>query len=240
MMSDKEISVKNAIQAAVGLIAVALAMGGSVASADEGVIGVRGMGVAPMQPGHLAVEGADTSAGAGAFVGVAPEALAGVRLMASFDRQGSGADSLHSSLDGDLESGWASTRLMAKADWTTGLVGDWLGPLARVGFGYGHQSLRLVADGTEYRGVDHGLSGVVAGGLEAHLAEGLGDDFWSRFSLRANVLVGYHWQSEASFDSMEATDVDDDWQSGSYDAGSMQVSGVTWELGTMIQYRFGQ
>lgn len=221
------------------LLVAAAAMSATTASADELYLEMHGSSVATADTQRV-LAASPTVGGPGIYVGVEPDAFAGGRLMLGYDGDGL-YDTRH--FAGDLESTWVRTRVMAKADWGYDLVGDWLRPLVRTGVGYSYQRLMLTADNTTYRGTDHGISAMVAGGLESRFIFGGNEDADGRFSLGANLLVGYSWNSRADFDGMETTeelDDDDPWQRGTYDAGSMQLSGITYSVGVTAGYRFGQ
>ena len=228
---------KSCMKWTIGLVTALLVMSGTTASADEGFIELRGGSVAQGDVDQALAPGSPAG-GLGMAVGYELRAVPGLRLMASFDGQGFTARRF----DGDVRATWSASHLMPSVDWGVNLVGDWLRPLVRGGFGYAHQSLRLTADNVTYQATDHGLVGRVAGGLEASVGRSSdGDGTLDRLSLGANLLIGYTWQSEAEFDEMETTetiDDDDPWQRGTYDAGSMQVSGASWSLGVVMGYRF--
>ena len=225
-------------------VAALMAMGLSTASADEVYVEAFGSSLFTSDVERTMATTPGVG-GSGIVLGYEPEAFAGARVMVGYDGAGYTNRFL---FDGDVEGRWARNRVMAMGDWGYDLVGPWLRPMVRLGVGYSHQRLDLSTSDADYRGTDHGISALVAGGLEASFGRDgdIGEELmsWDRFSLGLNVLLGYAWQSRADFDSMETTeeiDEDDDpWQRGSYDAGSLDMSGMTFSMGLMLRYRFGQ
>ncbi len=220
------------------LLVTALLASASTASADELYLEVHG---------HL--EGTDgvqqtladreVITGPAVLLGIEPEALSGLRLMA-----GLSDDTFNhgSHFNGQLASDWQRTRVMAKADWGVDVFGDTVRPMIRMGVGYSYQRLELATSDATYRGTDHGVSAMAAAGLESRYQLGGDEDTQGRVSLGANALVGYAWNSRADFDEMETTEnvEDSSWERSGYDAGSMRSAGVTFSVGVNLRYRFGR
>ena len=146
--------------------------------------------------------------------------------------------------DGDLRTRWGRQQLMVGADVGYDIF-TWLRPMARLAMGYSHQSLTFTAGGQDYRDTAHGMSGLVAGGLEASIGRSpMGTDPISRLSLGANMLFGYTFQTEAHFDEMTSVDApeeptdEDPWRRATYDADTIQASGFAFSFGVSLRYRF--
>lgn len=234
---------KTMTKAVVSLMAVCLVMSATTAGADEGFVELRTSLVHSGDDGYAAISGSGAAAGLGLGVGYELTAIQGLRVLASYDGDGS----MQQRFDGDVDALWTRNRLMANMDYGVDIMDDFFRPLVRVGFGYSQQSLEMVTDDVRYRDIDHGLTGLAAGGLEFSIGRSESRSTpLDRFSIGANLLLGYVWQSEASFDNMSSTGApeeptdDDPWPRGSYDAGSMQMSGFTWSMGASMRYQFGQ
>ncbi len=220
------------------LLVTAAMMSSTTATADELYLELHGNSSA-VDGTQQRLANNSTVSGPGFYLGIEPDWLAGGRLMLGYDGDGF-EDTRH--FDNDLFSTWSRDRAMAKADFGYDLVEDQLRPLIRTGVGYSYQRLELTdTDNTTYRGSDHGVSAMVAGGLETRIALGGDEDSPGRFSLGANLLLGYSWNSRANFDEMESTETqeDDSWQRSSYDAGSMRTAGFAYSAGVTLRYRFG-
>lgn len=222
------------------VLVAAILLSGSTAVADQGFV--------ELHPAATSASGADRAmsdesaiGGATIHLGYAPEALEGVRGMIGYSADGFTAPRF----DGDMDATWQRNQVLASADYSYELVGDWLGPLVRGGVGYSRQSLQLGSADADYRGTDNGFSARIGAGLEISLGETDDPiDRWDRLSVGVNALVGYAWQTSADFDEMETTEeIDEDedpWQRTTYDAGSMQISGVHWGGGINLRYQFGE
>lgn len=238
---SEETTMKMTKKIVVSLLAMAMAFGATTASANEGFLEGRVSTLQTNDNGYAAAAGANSTGGVGLAVGyeldvIEPGAL---RVMGLWDVDGIST----TRFDGDLGVDWGRNRLMVGADYGYDIL-PWLRPLARVTMGYSHQSLRLATDGVTYRAGDHGLSGILAGGVEVSMGRSdTGTDAMSRLSLGLNLLAGYTWQTRANFDDMtsleapDEPDEDDPWIRSTYDAGSMRVSGFTWNFGVMLRYR---
>lgn len=228
-------SIKNI---AAVLVAATVLVGAATASADEGFVELH---PSATYNGELerAISGEPTVRGSSIIAGWGPDRFDGIRVMLEYGGDGFTAGSF----DGDLDSKWGRDRVMAGVGWSRDLVGDWLGSLVRGAVGYSYQTLELTSDTETYRGTDHGLAARIGAGLEVSLFESDEIETTSdRISVGINTLVGYGWQSTASFDEMEnadETDGDDDWQRTTYDVGSMQMSGPQVSGGVNLRYRFG-
>lgn len=232
---------KIAARAAVGAIAAALVMSASTAGANEGFVEARTVTLDTSDNGFAALTGSDKSVGVGFLAGYELDVLpiGEFRVLGSYAVDGFIGDRFQ----GDLRANWGRNRFMVGADYGINIVGEWLRPLARVSVGYSRQSLQIESDGATYLDYSHGLSWTAAGGLEAVIGgSGASSAAISRLSVGVNLLFGYTGQTTAHFDEMEAQDIDgdDEWTRGTYDAGSIQASGFTWNLGASLRYRFGR
>ena len=202
------------------------------------------LGVSTNDEGYIGVMGDRGSAGTGVLVGYELEQVEDLRLVATFGSDGQTGRRF----GGDLESQFSRTRVMVGADYGPGFFHGRVRPLGRVTMGYAGQSLVLEADGESYRDQAHGFSAFAGAGVELAIGSGPVDreNFWSRLSVGGSFLMGYLWQSSARFDEMSSTTApaepteEDPWIRGSYDAGTMQMSGLAWTLGAVIRYRFGK
>lgn len=231
------------MKAMITLMAVALVSSASTAFADEAYLEFHGGTLETDDAGYTNMVGEDpASAGAGVVLGFEPAAIDGFRLITTY-----GSDRFQGSrFANDLSMDWVRHRVMVGADYRLDVISDRIKPMARVAFGYAYQSLGLTAEQREYLGSDHGLIGTAAGGLEATLfdSDDRDEGILSYLSFGLNFLVGYSWQTEASFDEMESQDApaepndDDPWRRANYDAGAMHLHGMTVNFGLMMQYKF--
>lgn len=225
------------------VIAAGIFLSSSTAWADEIFVELNVAGVDTRDNGFVGLTGATASGGGGLLVGYEMDQVPGLRLLGSY-----GADGMSGSrFSNQLRYDWVRNRLSLGADYGVDLLNDMVRPLIRVTTGYSHQSLNFRADETNYRGSDHGLHAMAAAGMEFSFGRGeaVAGDFFSRMSFGVNFLVGYLWQTGADFDNMSSTTApsepndEDPWQRVTYDAGSLQMSGVTWTLGASLRYNFG-
>lgn len=239
-MSDQT-AMSGIAKSLVFAVFLAVGMGASTAFADQGYLELRNNALVSSQAEFHAARGGPTARGGGLALGYEPSAVRGLRILGIYDVDGFSTGRFQNN---ELNVDWGRQRAMAAADYGIALIGDWFRPLARLGIGYSYQTLELAADGVTYRDGDHGASALLAGGLEARIGGDTheGTSALGRFSLGINALVGYLWQTTASFDSMRTTEEiedDDPWQRTTYDAGALNSSGITWTVGFSLGYRFG-
>ncbi len=231
------------LKAVIGFVAFALVMSASTAFADQAYLEFHGGSFDTADSGYVNMIGDEpASTGPGVVLGFEPAAIDGLRLIALY-----GSDHFNENrFARELTVEWGRQRVMAGADYRLAVIGDRVKPMARLAFGYAYQSLGLEAESREYRDTNHGLIGTAAGGLEATIFDSSQADtgILSHLSFGVNLLFGYSWQTEASFDSMQSQDApeepddDDPWRRADYDAGSMHLHGMTINFGLMMQYQF--
>lgn len=236
---------KNTKKWMVPIIAAALlSTAAGTAFAQELTVEGHLLSVNTGDEGYVGIMGDRGSAGSGILVGYEMEQVENLRLLLTVNSDGQSGRRF----GGDLETSFARNQVMAGADYGIPFFEGRLRPLARMTMGYSGQSLTMEADGESYRDQAHGFSAFAGAGLEATIGAGAvdPDNFWSRISVGGSFLVGYLWQSGADFDEMssrtapEEPTEEDPWIRGSYDAGTIQMSGAAWTLGAVLRYRFGE
>ena len=221
-----------------GLIAVS-----STAWAGDKVgVEFHGISLSSGDAGYTNLLGESESSRSGLTLMYAPEMIDGLRILAGMTNQEFSGQRFNR----DLQADWSRMQVGAGADFGVDLLDDRIRPLARGTVGYVYQTLDYRADQQSYGDSSHGFAAFAGVGVEATAlrSKAGGESFVDRLSIGMNLLVGYHWETRASFDEMtsesapeEPTD-EDPWARNTYDAGSIQATGVGMQFGLVLGYQF--
>lgn len=227
----------RSIERAIVLVAVVIAMTGSSLAASaqeislEALLGVTHHG----GEGLEGVSGSRSASGTRLLIGVDPGLVEGVGFHLGWELE----NAVGSGFAGELDTSYQNHRVMVGADYRPVELGGFFRPLVRVSAGFGRQELEFETSEATYRGVNHGAAAYGGAGAEV-VFRAKEDGALAGLAVGATTVVGYLWQSRAEFTSMESTTVpeEDLWQRGSYEAGALGASGISWSLGLNIRYRF--
>ncbi len=235
---------KKTTKIMISLIACAAVMQAATAEADQAYLELRSLST-NLEDGQMAAfTDANSAHGVGLALGYELAldddipVTDGVRLLANFGFDGVSGEPY----SGDVSSRWERQRLMASTDVGIDAFGDRVRPLVRLGAGYSRQSLSMTADDTEYRDIDRGFVGEAGGGLEVMFLKGdpEGPNRSDSLSLGGNLMMGYIFQPSSHFDQMERRgENSQDFQHATYDAGTLDTSGLTVSIGFVGSYQFG-
>ncbi len=210
--------------------------GATTASADQLVLEGQILGVVSQDQGFSDLSGEAGSGGVGLIAGYRLGAVPEVSVLVSYHLDGMSGQRFGNQVGVD----WARHRLLLGGEYGLDFLDGRLRPLARLGVGYSGQKLAMRVDGVEYQDRGHGFAVQAQGGAEVGLTSAQST---SPLSVGANFLMGYLWQTPASFGAMSSTSApeepteEDPWSRATYDAGSLSASGVTWNLGVTLRYR---
>ena len=215
------------------LIALCTVLVSQTAAADELLVEGQVLGMVGQSQDFVNLSAGNGTGGMGFLVGYQMDTMPELRFLASYGVDGMTVNRFNR----HMTASWSRHRVMVGADYGILLFADFVRPLARVGVGYAGQRLALSADGVEYADRAHGFAAQGQAGVEVDFTAARTE---GPLSVGANFLVGYLWQTSASFDAMAPTAErrdDDPWSRSSYDAGSLSARGVTWNLGVSLRYR---